>query len=329
MIAGMRQRAWLVVVLLASGCNDTRHDAPSPVVTSVPPGAPQLGSFGLPDAVGLPAPYDKLRPFMLRSEVLTLLNKPPRLDKVPSMLADLLRGPTVFAGPHDTYLKLDFDRNDRLQGVAFVDHAPGAFVEEARANWKRGKVSALDASFDRVETWSIRGAWTVSLGVGRSRATAYSGSEEVARLAYVADPDATDVPPQRAPSVASIGKLLGRPMSAATELFGTAMHLEVRATDASRAEADPDQGYARVTFPFADDPWEVTLHVEAQRIVRVRLVGAAVDTAARRALMKTLEEAFGARRPLVGDTGDPQIGFGASNVVAVHDGGAWQVELLP
>jgi hypothetical protein len=237
---------------------------------------------------------------------------------------------SVFAVTADMFLEARFRSDQRLWRVVFASTATHAFPAAVHARWGKGTTMTAPGFEPRanrsIERWMTKD-WHVELRVGPGRRP--DDKPQFAELAFEAsDPVDAEQPAAgdtSAPSFEAIAKLIGKPLDAASALFGDALHVEP-------GDEERPQGFARVHTAWSLAPWEITLHTDAagEQIEDITLDGEAIYDAQHVIVMRQLERAFGPRRAIITEVGDPAIGFGGGGRIEAQAsklGAKWTIQL--
>ncbi len=294
----------------------------------------------LPAQVGPPPPFDKVRRYQKRSDVLAALGSAIR-EATPAEVAqfDDLRmySPGWMVGVSDSiystpmagvFARLSFSEN-RLDEIALVSLNAAALDAEVTTRWGSGGVVGPDAR----EYPASPAGWSATLTIFQPNHTIKRAiAELVLEVSEIGVAEQTPDAPGLFKMFADVGSLIGEPLTAGQRVFGEAFVIESADEDGAAAElSDARQGYADVTLPWTGSEWTTVLRVDQKtgKVVQATIDGETDEYEERVELMKQLKAAFGKPQAVITDAGYQRIGFSTKTLVVTltDDDPHWTIEM--
>ncbi len=291
-------------------------------------------ALALPAEIGPPPPFDKLRRYQKRSDVLASLGASIReasgterreLDERKALLPAWMfadHGDPIYSTPIPGVLaRLSYEGN-RLQEIALIS-ANGTWLETAvTTRWGTGDTRTPGTH----EYPASSVGWSATLTVTSALAELVLTVAEIPAIEHT--PDA----PGLFKMFADVGSLIGEPLAAGERVFGDAFVIESADDEGAVAErSEAQQGYADVTLPWTGSEWTTVLRVDQKtgKVVQATIDGETDEYEERVELMKQLKAAFGKPQTIITDAGYQRIGFSTTTLVITltdHDP-HWTIEM--
>lgn len=295
----------------------------------------------LPTEIGPPAPFDKLRRYQKRSDVLATLGSAIREATAAeiSQFDDLKlrfpawtfgwRGDSLYSTPMaGVFAELLFSEN-RLDEIVLVSINAAALESAVTTSWGAGSAEGPNV---RKYPASPAG-WSATFTVlGPDRTVKQAIAELALKVSEIGVVQHTPDAPGLFKMFADVGSLIGEPLTAGQRVFGEAFVIESADEDGTVAEAsDARQGYADVTLPWTGSEWTTVLRVDQKtgKVVQATIDGETDEYEERVELMKQLKAAFGKPQTVITDAGYLRIGFSTKTLVITltDDDPHWTIEM--
>jgi hypothetical protein len=304
-------------------------------------------ALALPTKIAPPPPFDTLRRWQKRSDLLSTLGSAVReaTNDQRAGLESLTAKSTIWSIGSDeplyaTALPRVFaqfaSQENRLSRITFVTTDPAAAVaiyRDAVNRWGDGD-RAINP-YGSLRTYSASEAgWSAQLEtIEEGPSSTIVGTVlalHVAEIQLSADPSAASGSMFK--MFADVGTLIGQPLTAGKQVFGDAFVIESADEEDGVAEkTEARQGYADVTLPWSGSEWTTVLRVDQQtgKVVQATIQGATDEYEERVELMKQLKAAYGKPSAIITDAGYQRIGFSTKTLIVTltDDDPLWTIEM--
>lgn len=294
----------------------------------LPPDA-AVPALALPEEIGPPAPFDRLRPQMKHADAMAALAGNSRVFKaaLPEKF-EIPDGATVYELAPGIAAHLMF-YDARLHSITIMSGSEPALVANAVfARWNNG--TKEDSGLHNRHTYRSSSGWLVTLEVPkRDNEFEFVKTNVLTFASHQAPGLAINVTDQVFPQ---LSKLLGAKLDVAVETFGSGLQRETAdGEETSPERVAPRQGFGILKVKWTTNQWQMVLQTDAsERVTSVLLTGPTTNETERTALFDALRAAFGAPRAGVSRAGrlEIELGTGATVVRCVEPrDGAWEITI--